>query len=81
MSYERDIPTIIKCQCGKGKIIKESESNEWGQIKEYGPYIDCEECRKIYDIKSEYYCPKPKHEFTIYYLVNKKTGKKIKIDI
>ena len=23
MSYERDIPTIIKCQCGKGKIIKE----------------------------------------------------------
>lgn len=50
MSYERDIPTIIKCQCGKGKIIKESESNEWGQIKEYGPYIDCEECRKIYDI-------------------------------
>ena len=39
------------------------------------------ECRKIYDIKSEYYCPKPKHEFTIYYLVNKRTGKKLKIDI
>ena len=72
---------LLNVNAEKEKLLKKANLMNGGQIKEYGPYIDCEECRKIYDIKSEYYCPKPKHEFTIYYLVNKKTGKKIKIDI
>ncbi len=81
MSYEKDIPTKVVCPCGEGFIVKESESNDFGQIKEFSPYIDCPNCKNNYSIVSEYFCPKPKHDFTIYYIVNNKTKEKTKINI
>lgn len=81
MSYELDFSKKIKCPCGEGIIIYETESNDWGQIREKGPYIKCLKCEKDYKIETEFLSPKPKHDYKLYYLVNNKTGEKIKIDI
>ena len=80
MSYEIDDIKEIKCPCNKGKIRRISKSNEWCQKKE-SIYIDCEECSKKYEIISEYFCPKPKLDYTIYYLKDKNSVDKIKIDL
>lgn len=80
MSYEIDDIKEMKCPCNKGKIRRISKSNDWSQRKE-SMYIDCDECSKNYEIVSEYFCPKPYHDYTIYYLKNKNSGDKIKIDL
>ena len=80
MSYEKDIPTKVKCPCGEGFIIAESASNDWGQVKEYPPYIECNNCKNKFTIGNEYYNPKPGHDKTIYYLVNNDTKERIKLN-
>ena len=81
MSYEKNIPVKTKCPCGEGFIIQESKSNDWLQVKDLKLYIDCPTCREKYELKSEYFCPKPMHDVTIYYLIDKNTGEKIKLNI
>ena len=80
MSYEIDSIKEIKCPCNKGKIIRINKSNDWNQTKE-NIYINCEKCNKKYKIVSEYFCPKPKHDCTIYYLKDKNSEDMIKIDL
>ena len=81
MSYEKDSSMMIKCPCKKGYIILEREISDWGQIKEHDPIIDCDVCSNKYYIESKYVCPKPRHDYTIYYLVDKKTKSKKIIDL
>ena len=80
MSYEVDNIKRIDCPCGKGKIKQACESNDWNQTREYIE-IECDECKNKYEITREYFCPKPKHDYTIYYCKNKKSGEKIKLDL
>ena len=80
MSYEVDRIKEIECLCGKGKIKQICESNDWNQTREYIE-IDCNECKEKYEIVSEYFCPKPKHDCTIYYCKNKIDGQKIQLDL
>ena len=80
MSYEVDNIKETKCPCGKGKIQLISESNDWFQTRENFK-IQCSECFTKYEVISEYFCPKPKNDFKIYYCKDKKTGEKIKLDL
>lgn len=80
MSYEIDTINEIDCPCGKGKIKQIFKSNDWNQTK-VEVIIDCKECIKNYEIISEYFCPKPKHDYIIYYCKNKNTGEKIKLNL
>ena len=80
MSYEIDSIKKIKCPCKRGTIERVTKSNDWNQVKE-SITINCEECKNKYSIISEYYCRKPKHETTIYYLQNNSTGEKTEIDL
>ena len=80
MSYEVDKVEEIKCPCGKGKIKQICGSNDWNQTKEHIEIV-CNECKNKYEIIREYYCPKPKRDYTIYYCKNKKSGEKIKLDL
>ena len=80
MGYEIDDIEEINCKCGKGKIKKVTQSNDWNQIYE-NIIIDCEECNKNYEIIKETHCPKPKHEHTMYFLKDKNTNEKIELDI
>ena len=80
MSYEIDSIQEIKCPCGKGIIKKVSKSNEWNQSKEDISII-CEDCEKKFIIEKEYFTPKPKHEYIVYYCKNKNDGIKIKLDL
>lgn len=82
MSWEIIDTKEIKCICGKGKIkqiIKEDDG--YNRIREEKPIIECEECSKKYIILEEIEMPKPKHEFTKYYCLDKETNKKINIDL
>lgn len=80
MSYEIEEIKEISCLCGRGKIKKVSKSNDWNQSK-VEVTIDCEKCIKNYDIICEIFCPKPKHDYTIYYCKDKNTGEKIKLEL
>lgn len=80
MSYERDTSIMTKCPCKKGYIVLEVDINDWGQVREHA-YIDCNNCVNDYLIESKYVCFKPRYDKTIYYLVDKDTGKKIKLNI
>lgn len=80
MGYEIDNIEEINCKCGKGKIRKIIESNDWNQIREK-IIIECKECNNNYEIINETHCPKPKHEYTMHFLKDKKTSEKIKLDI
>ncbi len=80
MSYEIDRINKINCPCSKGKIKQIIKSNDWNQIQEE-VIIDCKDCIKDYEIVSEYFCPKPKHDYTVYYCKNKKTGERIKLNL
>ena len=80
MSYEIDGIKEISCPCGRGKIKQVSKSNDWNQSK-IEVTIDCEECIKNYEIINEIFCPKPKHDYTIYYCKNKDTGEKNKLNL
>lgn len=81
MSYEKDIPRKVKCPCGDGYVICESESNDWGQVRDHEPYIDCLKCKMCYDLLSESYLAKFNNVVKVYYLVKKDTNEKIKLDL
>ena len=80
MSYEVDGVNEISCACGHGKIQITHKSNEWNQSNERIEIL-CNICKIKYIITREYCCPKPKHDYYIYYLENKENGKKIKLNI
>ena len=79
MSYEIISTKQINCPCGKGKIEYTLKQNDWFQTKELVEIV-CTDCKMKYEIVSKYYCPKPKHDYTVYYYKNKETGEKIKLD-
>ena len=68
MSYEVDYTKECKCPCGMGTVEYVLESNDWLQTREH-INIKCQECNTKYRVESKYFCPKPKHDYTIYYLV------------
>lgn len=68
MSWEKTGTSKVVCPCGCGKIYQTHYENDW-LSHESGPVIiDCEVCSKKYKIESKYFCPKPYHDYTIYYL-------------
>ena len=69
------------CLCGKGKLVQETRMDDWNRIEENTPYFECEECRNKYNIESKFFNPKPAHEYTIYYAVEKVSGEKKQLDI
>ena len=71
----------IKCLWGNGFITQKIMMDDWNRYEEETPIIKCEECKNKYKIESKYMNPKPHHEYTIYYCVNKKTNEKIQIDL
>ena len=71
MSWEVSSINEIQCPCGKGKIKQVIKDDDWGRIKEETPVIECKECAGKYNIIKEYVCPKPKHDYTVYYCVSK----------
>lgn len=81
MSWEVINTKKIKCICGKGTIIQEIIGDDWNRIEDKQPVIQCEECAKKYTIESKTVTPKPYHERTTYYCVDKKTKEKILIDL
>lgn len=82
MSWETIRVNKIKCPCGKGTIEQEIKGDDWNRIEEETPIIQCDECSKKYKIESKYFNPKPAHEYTIYYCVNKTNAdEKIKLEI
>ncbi len=68
MSYEVVNEKKHICPCGKGVIQYVCEENDWSQFRK-NVSIQCPKCQNEYEVKSEYFCPKPKHDYTIYYLV------------
>lgn len=82
MSWETIRVNKIKCPCVKGTIEQEIKGDDWNRIEEETPIIQCEECSKRYKIESKYFNPKPAHEYTVYYCVNKTNPEeKIKLEI
>jgi hypothetical protein len=82
MSWETFKIEEIECPCGKGKIKQTIKSDDWNRIREEMPVIECEECSKKYNIISTYNTSKPKHEYTVYYCVNKHNPEeKIKLNL
>lgn len=71
MSWETIRINKITCPCGKGTIEQEIKGDDWNRIEEETPVIMCDECAKKYIIKSKYFNPKPAHDYTKYYCVNK----------
>lgn len=71
MSWETITTKSTKCPCGKGSIEQEIKGDDWNRIKETVPVIKCNDCFKKYTIESKYFCPKPAHNYTIYYCVSK----------
>ena len=60
----------IVCPCGKGYIIQEVRSDDWGRCESGKPYIACDECKKKYKIASISYFTMPwKGDGIAYYLV------------
>lgn len=70
MSWEEMSTTKIPCPCGKGTISQAHYSDDWNRFEDGQVLIECEECRKKYDIESEYYQSyRPGHgSWTRYYL-------------
>lgn len=81
MSWETFKTMKIPCLCRNGEIIQEILSDDWNRFEETEPVIKCEKCSKKYKIVSEFHNPKPHHEYTVYYCVDKETGEKTKIDL
>jgi hypothetical protein len=82
MSWEVTNKKSIKCLCGKGSIVQETIGDDWNRHKDKEPIIECEECSQKYKIDSEYICPKPYHDYTNYYCVEKENpSKKITLDL
>ena len=82
MSWETIKVNKINCPCGKGTIEKEIKGDDWNRIEEETPIINCDDCSKKYKIESKYFNPKPAHDYTIYFCVNKTNPEeKIKLEI
>lgn len=82
MSWETISINKVKCPCGEGTIEQKIKEDDWNRIEEETPIIKCPNCAKKYDIESEYFYPKPKHDYNIYYCVNKDNKEeKIKLDL
>ena len=79
MSYEVVNEKTVPCPCKKGTVKFVLEENDWFQTKEH-VLIECPECAKKYTISSEYHCPKPKRDYTRYFIVNNETSEKIALD-
>ena len=81
MSYDIASEKAVPCACGEGWIKRITYSNDWNQFKE-NVFIQCERCQNTHHIESEYFYPKPYHDFTIYYLAeNDVPANKIKLDL
>ena len=82
MSWEVEQTKKIPCPCGKGNICMDILGDDWNNIREDTPIICCSECSKKYKIESKYFNPKPGHDYTIYYCVEKNNPEtKIKLDL
>lgn len=81
MSWETINTTKIKCPCGKGTIEQKLLGDDWNRYECTVPIIKCDECSKKYTIESKTVTPKPYHEHTTYYCVDKETKEKIIIDL
>lgn len=69
MSWDADYRRE-KSPCGKGFVVQEERSNDWGQYEEGVPYIECDECKKKYKVVSiHFFEPAWKGNGTAYYLV------------
>lgn len=81
MSYDVVYSRKAPCACGKGAVSLVVSENDWNQTRE-SVTIECEACKKLYRIESKFFCPKPKHEYTVYYMVaNSNPEDKIKLDL
>lgn len=80
MSYDVVKEKTIPCPCKEGVIRYSLSENDWNQTRE-SITIECHKCKEEYRIVSESYRPKPKHDFTLYYLVPRKgNGEKNLLD-
>ena len=77
MSWETITTKKVKCPCGKGLIEQDIKGDDWNRIIETEPIIKCDDCSKKYVIESKYFYPKPAHDYTIYYCVNKNDSDEI----
>ena len=80
MSYEVINEKTTPCACGRGVVKLTIFANDWSQFREVAS-IDCPSCKNSHYIESKHFCPKPKHDYTICYLVdNKEPYKRIQLD-
>lgn len=81
MSYEVIHQKSVPCACGHGHITLTVSENDWNQMRE-SVSIECDCCKQTHHIESKYCCPKPKHDYTIYYLVaNDNPENRIQLDL
>lgn len=66
------------CPCGNGIISRESFMDDWNRTMEGPIIIECEECKKIYDVCGGYLVPKnyPKYNG---FIANKKSVEELNI--
>lgn len=71
MSWEISNKYKTKCPCGRGQIIQEVKSDDWGRFSSCKPSIKCNKCNKKYKVieihQQSYYKWKGSNEE--YYLV------------
>lgn len=82
MSWETYKVNSVSCPCGNGKVVQELKIDDWNRHIENIPKIQCDKCLNKYDIEEECFNPKPYHDYTIYYCVDKlDKNVKIKLDL
>lgn len=68
MGWEELGTSKVMCPCGCGSIHQVHYGDDWNRYRDGSIIIDCEVCSKKYKVESKYFCPKPYHDYTIYYL-------------
>lgn len=70
MSWEEVGKKEIACPCGKGLISQVRYGDDWNRFEDGPVIIECEECKKKYQVESEYHSSyRPGHgDWTTYYL-------------
>lgn len=63
MSWEEMCTKKYPCKCGKGFYIETTYMDDWNRTRETYE-IECEDCKKKYNITTEYTEHKPKHGYT-----------------